>query len=287
MKCQKCGSEIQEGMGFCSQCGTPVTYSAQPEQPTQPEQPIQYEQPASIFNPFAERILSALQDTSFLTICILMTVACICSIAAESFDIISILITVFLWLTYAKSRNGILPTEHLRCVSGSVYANYVIANVAGGIVLVCGLILALTFGSLANNTEILYELMDELNLTLNLDLGFDMAGLGLSFLGVFLGIVFVVAAALILIFNILGMRKIHRLAKSVYQSIDSPAPYFANPVSAKNWLMFFGVCSIISAVSSFGVSLAAVIAAACQGIACIIASVMIGKCFFFQQNNIL
>ena len=64
MKCQKCGFEIQEGMGFCSKCGTAVTYTPQPEQPVQSEPSV------NIFNPFAERIMSAVQDNLFLAICI-------------------------------------------------------------------------------------------------------------------------------------------------------------------------------------------------------------------------
>ncbi len=282
MKCQKCGFEIQEGMGFCSKCGTAITYTPQPEQP------IQSEPSANIFNPFAERIMSVVQDKLFLAICILMTVSCGCSILSGSLpDIINILFTIFLWLAFASGRKGILPTEHLRCVSGTVYANYVISNVASGIFIVCGIIISVCFGAIAKfGEDYLYELMDELGLNLNLSV--DIAQIGFAAIGLIFGFAFIFAAVLILVFNLLGMKKIHRFVKSAYQSVNSPAPYFENPVGAKNWLMFFGVCSVIASLSSLGSGIVAFVASACLGVAGILASVLIGKYFtYVQQNNIL
>ncbi len=282
MKCQKCSFEIQEGMGFCSKCGTPVTYTPQPEQP------IQSEPSANIFNPFAERMMSAVQDKLFLAICILMTVSCGCSILSGSLpDILHILFTIFLWLAFASGRKGILPTNHLRCVSGTVYANYVISNVVSGIFIVCGIILSVSFGTIAKLGEgYLYELMDEFGFNLNLSV--DIAQIGIAAIGLIFGFAFIFVAALILIFNLLGMKKIHRFVKSAYQSVDSPAPYFANPVSAKNWLMFFGVCSAVASLSSLESGIVAFFASASLGVAGILASVLIGKYFTdIQQNNIL
>ncbi|MBQ2704893.1 MAG: zinc ribbon domain-containing protein [Clostridia bacterium] len=282
MKCQKCGFEIQEGMGFCSKCGTAITYTSQPEQPVQSEPSV------NIFNPFAERIMSVVQDKLFLTICILMTVSCGCSVLSGSLpDIISILFTIFLWLAFANGQKGVLPTEHLKCVSGTVYANYVIANVVSGIFIVCGIIFLSSFGYASKLGEYyIYELMNKLGLSLNLVV--DIAQISLAAIFLIFGFAFIFAAALMLVFNLLGMKKIHRFVKSAYQSVNSPAPYFENPVGAKNWLMFFGVCSVISSLSALNSGLLAFVASACAGVAGILGSVLIGKYFtYVQQNNIL
>ena len=240
--------------------------------------------------PFAERIMSAVQDNLFLAICILMTVYCGCSVLSFTMpDILNILFTVFLWLAFASGRKGVLPTEHLKCVSGTVYANFIISNVASGIFIVCGIIIPISFGTIATlGQDYIYELMNELGLDFNLNLGVDVAQIGIASIGVIFGFVFIVAAALILIFNLLGMKKIHRFVKSAYQSVNSPAPYFENPVGAKNWLMFFSVCSVISSLSALNSGLLAFVASACAGVAGILGSVLIGKYFTdVQQNNIL
>ena len=63
-------------------------------------------------------------------------------------------------------------------------------------------------------------------------------------IGIIAAIVVIVIAAVSLVINILGMRKIHRLAKSTYQSVMFGTLNLENPRGAKNWLIFFGVCSV-------------------------------------------
>ena len=77
----------------------------------------------------------------------------------DSVPLIHILITVFLWLTYAQSRKDVADAEHLRCVSGAVYAQYVIVYVAAGLCLLAGVIFAVSFSFLTDHSEYIHTLL--------------------------------------------------------------------------------------------------------------------------------
>jgi hypothetical protein len=271
MKCLKCGFESTEDFKYCANCGEAVEDETSSE--TSPE-----------INPVSERFITIFQDKLFIAICILMTISCAFGIFSGSLNVINILITIFLWLTYSKARSGVVSVEHLRCVSGSVYANYIIANVVSGILIVCGFIVSLAGGLLAMSGEYLDEIIDEIELSIPkyLQIQEEMY----TIIGVAIGIGFIFVAAILLLVNLLGQRKIHRFAKSVYQAIYTGNPYFENPNAVKNWLMFFGVCSAISAVTSIS-EIETVISMGCIAAAEIIASVMVKRYFVFNpvDNN--
>ena len=104
-------------------------------------------QDASGRSGFADQLLPALKDPLFLVVCILLSISCLLSLSAGSVPLIDILITVFLWLTYAQARKDIADAGHLRCVSGALYAQYVIVYVVAGLLLVVGVILMLYFAN--------------------------------------------------------------------------------------------------------------------------------------------
>ena len=141
MKCPNCGFESERNYPTCSQCQAEIQA-----------------------NPVAQKILRPLKDALFLVICILMSASCLLSLAADNVPLIEILLTVFLWLTYAQSCKGIADAKHLRCISGTVYADYVITYVAAGLVLVLGLIAAAAFGMFLNDPAFLKALKVELKI---------------------------------------------------------------------------------------------------------------------------
>ena len=106
MKCNQCGFEAAQDSLFCPQCGERMV------------------QDASGRSGFADQLLPALKDPLFLVVCILLSISCLLSLSAGSVPLIDILITVFLWLTYAQARKDIADAGHLRCVSGALYAQY-------------------------------------------------------------------------------------------------------------------------------------------------------------------
>lgn len=131
MKCANCGFESEQNYSVCPQC-----------------------QANTQSNPAAQKILCVLKDPLFLVICILMSISCAISLAADNLPLINILITVFLWLTYAQSRKEIADAKHLRFISGAVYANYVINYVIAGLVVILGVIFAVAFGLIASNPRL-------------------------------------------------------------------------------------------------------------------------------------
>lgn len=278
MKCKNCDFEHSGSFEYCPNCGTAV----QKEQTSsQPQQVAQAEQVS--INPAADKTLGALKDNLFLVLCILMSASCIFSISADGLPLINILITVFLWLAYADARKGIANENHLRSISGTVYASYVITNVACIILIVCGLIFGVLFGMIAGAEQFISALqaaLSEYNLgeyELNIA---DIPQQYITILGWTVGFVFVFAAVIGLLVNILGMKKIHRFAKSVYQGIIYQNPNFENARTVKNWLIFFAVCSGISTLSTItSVDAFLMMGTVCSTATLIIAAILVDKHF--------
>lgn len=232
MKCNDCGFEQAEGFSYCPKCG------AGP-------QPVAVSQ-----NPAAVAILAALKDKLFLVVCILMSASCILSLAADGLPLIAILSTVFLWLAYAQSRKDIADPKHLRCVSGTVYAEYVILNVVAVLVLVMGMIFAVAFGSLAGNLAFVDTLLEGF---IEMDDSIaELAGIFSLVSGGVLMVIFTLAAVMIAVLNIFSLRYIHRFAKSVYQSIENGVLELKHVGAAQTWLFIFGGFSALSALGTLG-----------------------------------
>ncbi len=272
MKCINCEFEYSEQYEYCPNCGTPRAV----EQPTA-EQPIMVE--AVSLNPAADRVMSALKDNGFLALCILMSISCVLSLSG-GLPLINILLTIFLWLTYADAQKGFANEKHLQCVSGTVYASYVITNVASIILIVCGVLLGVLVGIFAGTAEFAAGFNEAIS---QYDLGEfafsyeDIPQVLMGSIGVLIGVVFAIMGAIALIINIFGIKKIHGFAKSVYMGIMFQNTNFLNARAAKGWLMFFGICSAITAVFSVFSEPVVAIASGCEAAAAIISSVLIDK----------
>ena len=265
MKCQNCGIEFNDEFNCCPNCGTPAA------------SPVAFG-----FNPFIGRILEALKDKMFLAICILITASAALSIIGGSLPLLYILASIFLWLTYSQANKEIVDQKHLRSLSGTIYAGYVIANVGAILLIVCGVIISLLFGVLANSVEFIATFEAEIGMMYP-----EYSALVHGLLGVagwLIGVIFTVVSVIGLVINILGMRKVHRFVRSVYQSITYPVSELANPRGAKNWLIFFGVCQGIMALSSLE-TIAVAISLGCAAAAMIIAAILINKYFLPVENR--
>ena len=254
MRCTNCGFENGQDFRFCPSCGTEAQSDA-PVQ-SQPKDPI----------------LTALKDTLFLVICILMSAACLLSLTGGNLPLINILSTIFLWLTYAQSRKDIADWNHLRCVSGTVFAQYVINYVLAGVVLLVGVILAAAFTFLASDAELFDSVLAEVG-----EIPYAAEVLA-SLSGGLLLVACAVAAAVIIVFNILFTRQIHRFAQSVYRSVQAQTLSLQRVKAAKNWLFVGGVFSAVGALSSLGGEQTVVgLASGCIAAAEIIAGILIRK----------
>lgn len=275
MKCNKCGFESERDFEYCMNCGTKA----------KDDKAVPVE--AVSLNPVADKVLNALKDNLFLALCILMSASCVLSLNG-GLPLINILITIFLWLTYADTQKGFANEKHLQCVSGTVYASYIITNVACGILIVCGVLFGGIFALFANTPEFISEFevaLSEYDLS---EFGVQISDIPQALLamsGWIIAFVFIAISAIGLIFNLLGMRKIHRFAKSVYQGIMYQNPNFENPRVVKNWLLFFGICSAISAVSSLASGgIIAALATGCVAASEIIAYILIDR-YFVEKTN--
>lgn len=294
MKCHNCGYEKEGNFAFCPQCGTSQNNNPQSEPaptptptptgapaPT-PEAPKYYtaEQHNANAGAASDYILTTLKDGLFLALCILFSVSTVFTVFSGSFSVINILITVFLWLTYTQAQKGVASKVHIRCLSGTVFASYVVNYVIAGVLAFLGLMIIL-FG--ASSSALL---------TQALQYAYEEAGLGYSDLiagyigaaAVFIGFILIIAAVAVAVINYFATHSIHLFVQSVYKSIGEEKSYLAKVSTAKTWLMVFGILEAISAVSCLADgSFIAFIATGSAAAAEIIGSVLIKK--YYLNNN--
>jgi hypothetical protein len=262
MKCVNCGYECEQDFLYCAACGAPV------------QPPVQ---PSFSVNPAAAKLLPAFKDGMFLAICILLTVSAALALIGGSVQLIVILTVIFMWQIFAAARKDVVDVNNMRNVSGAVYANYVIQNVVWIIMAVCGVIFAGAFSYIADNQEAIDMLYDELgtideSVSVVLQTIFDLSGW-------LIAAVFIVLAVIALVINIVGYRKLHRLAKSAYQSVEGgDVNLIRNANATKNWMWLFGICSAVSGLDSLSAETALIgLSTLCSAAACIIAAIMVKK----------
>ncbi len=270
MKCNRCGYERTENFIYCPLCGTDNT------------QPFTAGSEASVLpvslNPAADHVLPVLNSKLFLTICILLTVSCGLAIFDGSFDVITILLTIFSWLTFSQAKKGFADSSNIRRISGTVYALYIIEYVLAGIIAVCGLLISVVFGFASANADIFNELIYEFET----EMGeySQITELLFSASAVMFLVVFAIVALIVFLINFFGLRSIHKFIQSLYRSIDAGRIFFVKCRSAWTWLMVFGILSAISALSSASsASSLALYSEGAMAAALIVASVLVRKHF--------
>lgn len=252
MKCPNCGFEGELTYPVCPQCQAQLQT-----------------------NPAAEKILGVLKDTLFLVICILMSAVCGLSFIVGNLPLINVLITIFLWLTYAQSKKGIADPKHLRCISGAVYANYVITYVLAGLVALLGVIFGAVFEMVFSDPELINSILSELG-DVDVALVTDLLS---TLPGIIVTVAFMLAAAIIIVVNVFSQRYIHRFAKSVYQSIEAGKLEPKHTGAAKIWLFIYGGFTVITFLTNLGGDLIPALCSAAEAAAAIIAGILINKHF--------
>lgn len=258
MKCSQCGFEAAQDNLFCPQCGERLT---------------QIEAPTGVFS---ARILPALKDPLFLVVCILLSVSCLMSLAAGSVPLINILITVFLWLTYVKAQNNVADAAQLRCVSGAVYAQYVINYVVAGLILVVGVIFAIAFNIVTHSMNGFWESL--LSEVADAETVATLMSILPSVSGIVILVACVLAAAITIVLNIFVMRYLHRFAQSVYRSIQQEENALKYTNIAMILLFILGGLEAISCLSSLvALQFGSLVASASSGGSAILSGLLIHK----------
>ena len=272
MKCNNCGNEIVENSDFCTFCGSPVS----PSEPT--------EAPTSAVH---QKILDVFKDKLFLVLCILVSVATVFSIANSNVPLLLIMFTIFLWLIYAKATKNAVDIKNMRCVSGTVFATYVINWVIIGLLgfaTVIGAIITLAIGSTAEFENTINQILSEYDFSVN---GFDsllaLTTGSIMIIAVVAFIIFLVICVIAAIVNVFGMRSLHKFAKSLYISAEIDNFCIEKLNAAKSWLLVFGIFTCISALPCID-NFKAFITSGSLGAAYILAYVLVKKHFFQPQQ---
>lgn len=274
MKCEFCGFEAEEEFAFCPNC------SKQKEIETNSEPENNSEVLPISLNPAADIVLNALKDKLFLVVCILVSASTIFNLANDVVNIIGILMSVFLWLTYVSAYKGIADENHLRSVSGTYFANYVIMWVGTILVLLMGVLFAVVFGAIATSGELMDSILEELEF----GIANELIGSILSISAVWVFVLFtLIGVALMLVLHF-AVRPTHRFIQSVYKSVEAGETSFCSANIAKNWLLIGGILSGVSALGSLFSSMSGFLAGAASAAASIIGSILIDKYFI---KNIL
>lgn len=260
MLCKKCNAEIEDGATFCPYCAANLTEGA----------------PKNI-------ITDMLSDKLFLVMCILLSVGVGLGVIAGSFNVLGILTLIFMWLTFSNVKSGNDIKSHMRGISGTIYAEYVITLVVTVIIGVCLLLCIFAFSFMGSE---FYE-----EFAKGFAEGLDTSGVaadlsvfktGKIAIGLILAIVFIVMA--ILIVGIISTKKIHSFAKELYQCLDTPE-CITKAASGRTWIIVSAVFSGMSVVSDAGEGLIAFLAAGCNTAIYVLAAILINKYLLSEQNT--
>ncbi len=259
MKCNNCGFEMNEDFVYCPNCSTP-SYS-----------------PPIMINPAAFKFKEILKSNSILTMCILLTVAGALGILSGSVPLLTILATIFLWIAYSKGLKDELDTNQLRCISGTVYAAYIINYVAYIMLLISGIILIFAFGFISSSPQLLNSFLDNFELDVSGNV-LNIIESNIAIFGFIISFIFIVASVISIIINATGMRKIHRFIKTAYEGISTGQLENRYTVAAKNWLIVFGVFSLLSAfIDLISGNIMSALSSACTAAVMLLASSIINK----------
>ena len=203
MRCNYCQSEFDDNLVNCPVCGAPVPpaedkkpdyFSGNQAAPVTAGVPVPPEFAAPAVNPLHAKTDALVKDNLFLAVCILQTVRAALPLfgLSKNISVIGIIIAVFLWIIYAESKKGLPDPSRIRIVSGCVYAAKIVLYVVGGLIALMGI---LCFFSASYWVGLFTDAFSgKAEITSNLDRFFSMGGW-------IAGVIFLIAAALIIILN--------------------------------------------------------------------------------------
>lgn len=225
MKCNFCGFEHEEDLTFCPSCGKQLTDGS------------------LSLNPMADRISNLLGDGLFLVICILMSVGALVGLLlGDGLPVFDILFTIFLWICFTKAKIGFIEYTHVRLVSGTIFAYYIVNFVVAGLLTLIGLLSGSIFSAISSSSYLMDEIANQIEFESDIFEGL-MGVIG----GIFL-VVFILIAVAVILINIFGVRKIHKFVKSLYESIEFNENKIAFAKAAITWLIVLGALSLAGAL---------------------------------------
>ncbi len=261
MFCSNCGKQVEEGSRFCPLCGRQLSYEAvapvvqQPEaqqQPAEPEQQVNAGQPHVVPPPFFNPITrlhilmwNMLMGGPYLTLCIINTVVTVLGYTSGNIDIISTIVVVMMWLLRDCASKRKPPMEMAKNLKGlKIIAtiNYVVLWVLVGLLVVAGCGVMFVTDWIADDMTFLNEIMT----------GYEAVVLeAILSSGFLLGIVLIIIAVLVALYNIFFMGNCCKCAESFIRSCETGFPVFEKIGTLIKWFRVLGLFNILSAALSF------------------------------------
>lgn len=316
MRCQSCGAVIEDNSAFCTVCGArqdPVLRRTEEKYGSTGSAYDSREAYYSSGSAVGPVFSSVFREPLFLVITILMTVSAICALFSwvgnSTYDfeinlgaVLPILYAVALWLIFAEFRTDkpLYKNTGLAIASGTTKAEFILMWVAVGIIAVV-MVLMIVFGNLLVN-YLPYPFIEDLpdifnDLPGGLGVGYPVAngipapsipmptnpGYNAQAISTSMMLIIVIgglfAIALLIVFNLCFIRKLHRFIKSLCVSLKNDYLQVECVRPVKAWLIVAAVLNFIAAVNALRFAPFAAIGTICQGLAAIFASVLIGRHF--------
>lgn len=200
---------------------------------------------------FTKNIFDAIRDPLFLVICILTSV-----IVALSFDLIYLLLMIGMWMIFAAVKNGNSPLPGAKLCAGTLKALYILCWVAipfmfvgGATLFIFSPILIAMFESALDNglghiidLESFFEELEQFS-----DLGISDESLWVIMI-IGAGVALMIAAIVLLLFNIFFYKKLYVFAESLRDNISDPTQPILHANTVKTWMLVFAIISGISAL---------------------------------------
>lgn len=285
MFCNKCNTQLIDGAMFCPNCGAPV--EQQPNSFVPPVPP--YAPPYGADGTIVSRYTALFSHPLYLAMCILISASTLFSFASNvsgggfNLPVLEILFTVFMWRTFASAKQGAVSAAHMRCVSGTVYASMICLFVVVGVAALAAVV-GLFAGMFTGNvfTEIFEEIIYNYNLPSSYYLR-DIPSELFQWIGIIIAVALIIAAVLIFILAWFGYRNMHRLAKSMYQSVMNGFEQLDQLGTARGWILAMGILECVSALGSIS-DFTAFLSTGCSAALWIVAYVWLGN--FVQKNPV-
>lgn len=231
----------------------------------------------------------------FLTLCIMISVLVCVELAFSNVNVLTILLTIGMWISYSKARDGEKLGTGAVMVSGTLKAMKIILWVSTGILFFSGIVTVLLSDWFVSDAEdiidaYLPEIMFSLESVGITDLeieseifelleSFEAMGISsfevISIVVTVAGIIIAAVALVMVLINVFYFRKLHLCAKSICEYEKGNTEELLCVKAVGNWLMVFGVLSAVGAVLSLGESV--LITEALTAAIYILASVFVKK----------
>ncbi len=282
MRCNSCQNEFEGNVAFCPHCGAPVAESTPDSGVSQPL-PVTGE-PTPVFetgaplmiNPLLAKTDALVKDKLFLAACILQTAANALPLfnRFSGFNVLGILVTVFLWIIYAESKKGLPNPQRIRVLSGVVFAYYVILYVCAGLLALMGILCFFSFTKWVN------LFTDAFSGNAQIDTPLDSL---VSMGGWFVGLVLIISAAIMAVLNFFAYGKIHKFVKSCYENILNNVNNLENRNITFVWMIVLAVFQGIGALGNIVTHPISTVVAGCGCAFTIIIALLIKK--YYSEYN--